>query len=712
MSSSYIYLFASVGVLFLGPVVYRTWRHKPSLLALLDGFVLGGVGGLVLFDVLPHAVEEASWMAVLAAGIGLLGPFAAERSRFKALRGTHSLVLLVSMLGIAIHGMLDGAALAPLVVAGREGSDMLSMAVVLHRVPVGIAVWWIVRPSAGRLWAFATLGAIALATVVGFGLSSFFAAGLHGSGSAILQALVGGALLHVVLHRHAPAELRHSYAGGDSSRSGLFEGLGVAAAVGFLVALHAVADPHVVHEVAHGAECLHDHAHDVVGGASYGMALWQLVLLSAPALLLGYLIAGALSVFVPKASFRWMGRGSHLSQSARGMAFGLPLPICSCGVVPVYRGLVAEKVPATAAMAFLIATPELGLESMLLSVPLLGADLAIARIGSAAAVALLVGWLVGRRVLRDQAANGAPALPETGMEPLGDLSRPSFKAKITSMLRVGLVDSVRETGPWIVIGLVVAAAMAPLPLERAFEGLPPGADVVLFALIGMPIYICASGSTPLAAMLVLKGLSPGAAIAFLLTGPATNLTTFGVLADVHGKKHALRFAVMVAVLSIIIGLGVNQFLTADVLESALEHGDHEGGLLSWAAVLVLGAAFAASVLRVGPRAYFGSIFKNRDPSANGADSQRPEPVESGSSCCSSAGADAADTASDHDCCKGESDSAESAEACGCSARDEAPKAESSCCSAPEEAPKAESSCCGAPVEAPKAAACCRGDKDD
>ena len=597
MPSTYMFLFASVGVLFLGPLVYRSWRRKPSLLAILDGFVFGAVGGLVLFDVLPHAFEEGTWMAAIAAGLGLLGPFAAERSRLPALRGTHAIVLAVSMLGIALHGMLDGAALAPLAVGGREGTDMLPMAVVLHRIPVGIAVWWIVRPSAGRLWAFAALTAIAVATVFGFGLSSTIAAGLPEPGGAILQAFVGGALLHVVLHRHAPHHAQPIEERGGPDRSGLFEGVGFVVALVFLVGLHAIADPHVAYE--HHAQ----HAHELHEGGvmfaagSYGASLLQLVLLSAPALLLGYLIAGALSVFVPKASLRWMGRGSSLGQSVRGVAFGLPLPICSCGVVPVYRGLVKERVPATAAMAFLIATPELGLESMLLSVPLLGADLAIARIVSAALVALLVGWLVGRRVVRDhdalrgQAGSAPGAEGPTRGEDLMAPPVPSLSARMGMMLRVGLVDSVRETGPWIIVGLVVAAGMVPLPLERLFQGLPPGADVVLFALIGMPIYICASGSTPLAAMLVLKGLSPGAAIAFLLTGPATNLTTFGVLADLHGRKNALRFAVAVAGLSILIGLGVNQFLDSSVLASALEHSESHSGFLSWASTLLLAAAF-------------------------------------------------------------------------------------------------------------------------
>ena len=114
----------------------------------------------------------------------------------------------------------------------------------------------------------------------------------------------------------------------------------------------------------------HDEHH--AGTLGYAQRFLHLMLETSPALLIGYALAGALKVALPRASLGWVSRGGSLSQAVRGMAFGIPIPICSCGVVPVYQGLVKRGVPAAAGMAFLVATPELGIESLLLSIPLLG----------------------------------------------------------------------------------------------------------------------------------------------------------------------------------------------------------------------------------------------------------------------------------------------------------------------------------------------------
>ncbi len=127
---------------------------------------------------------------------------------------------------------------------------------------------------------------------------------------------------------------------------------------------------------------------------------FQLALKGAPALLIAYLVAGFMSSFLTRSSIAWMRRGRQWNQAMRVMAVGLPFPICSCGVVPLYRTLVRSGAPATAAMAFLISTPELGLDAVLLSIPLLGGKMTIVRVVAAVLVALLVGWIVGRMVPR------------------------------------------------------------------------------------------------------------------------------------------------------------------------------------------------------------------------------------------------------------------------------------------------------------------------
>ena len=210
---------------------------------------------------------------------------------------------------------------------------------------------------------------------------------------------------------------------------------------------------------------------------------------------------------------------------ARGTAFGLPLPICSCGVLPFYETLARAGVPSAAGVAFLVATPELGIDAVLISLPLLGADLTVARIVAAVLVSGAVALFVSTQI-RQLPAEGAGSSQSAAARPL--------RERLLSGLRFSLGELVDNTAPWIIFGLIIAAVVAPILDLSAFQDLPLGLDVLCMALLGMPIYVCASGATPLVAVLVLNGLSPGAGLAFLLTGPATNATTFGVLRRLPG----------------------------------------------------------------------------------------------------------------------------------------------------------------------------------
>src|SRR5262249_2353500 len=142
-------------------------------------------------------------------------------------------------------------------------------------------------------------------------------------------------------------------------------------------------------------------------------------------------------------------------------------------------------------------------------------------------------------------------------------------------LRYGLVEVVDHVGPWLVAGLAVAALIEPLLAAPWLTHLPWGLDVLLFTLLGMPAYVCASGAPPLAAVLIANGVSPGAAIAFLLSGPGTNVTCFGVLSKLHGRRVAAFFGAAMVVVGMIVGLGVNLLVergAVAVPTLAHEHG--------------------------------------------------------------------------------------------------------------------------------------------
>jgi len=324
----------------------------------------------------------------------------------------------------------------------------------------------------------------------------------------------------------------------------------------------------------------------------------EMALESAPALLFAYAAVALMHAWDFDLK-RFLGRGSSLSQAVRGTLAGLPIPICSCGAVPIYRSLIHQRVPTPAAMSFLVATPELGISTLFLSWQLLGGEITLLRVASAALLALCVGLLVGRK---------APVLERPPVEAESSEGPTPLAVRARRGLAYGFGDMVDTTAPWILVGLAVAAALAPLLDAETFAHLPAGLDVPLFALIGMPLFVCASGSTPLAAVLIAKGVSPGATIAFLLTGPATNVTTFGVLARLHGRARTLSFALVAAVCTTVLGYAVNSILPNGSSVLPVAGHVHEGSPLQIVSLWLLGLLFAYSFLRQGTRGFVGQVI--------------------------------------------------------------------------------------------------------
>ncbi|MEC8930930.1 MAG: permease, partial [Candidatus Latescibacterota bacterium] len=217
-----------------------------------------------------------------------------------------------------------------------------------------------------------------------------------------------------------------------------------------------------------------------------------------------------------------------------------------------------------------------------------------------AIVALVTGWAIGRFAL--------PLLPTVADPSENTTPTASLKERVASGLRLGLGEVVDTTAPWILVGLALAAAAQALLGSSLPSLLPQGFEVETLALLGMPAYVCASGATPLVAVLIANGVSPGAALAFLLTGPATNVTTVGVLTRLHGRRVAVLFAGAVVLLAIVLGRSVNVFFDLGSSVPALSLSmDHEGGL-SDLCLLLVGLLFAGSLLRRGPRGFVGELF--------------------------------------------------------------------------------------------------------
>jgi uncharacterized membrane protein YraQ (UPF0718 family) len=573
-------LFAlALAAMVVGPVTYRL-ASGGGWLAGLDAFATVAIVGLLLLHVMPDAIHELGVWALALLAAGWVIPGLVERSGAVSAKSAHNVAIWLAVAGLAVHTMLDGVAISS-ADPTSSGSTELAVAVVLHRIPVGMFVWAVPRTAYGKRTAAGLLVLIAISTLVGFGLGLEYMAGTGGPFLAGFQALVAGSLIHVALHQ-SPGHGHQKR--GLEIRVGEF--LGTLLAVGLLVGLSGLASVNSGYSTE-------------VGLPAFTRRFVELSLLSAPALLLGYALAGILGTSLPRASVRWMGRGSHLAQSARGVLFGAPLPVCSCGVVPLYQSLITRGAPPAAAMAFLVATPELGIEAVILSVPLLGTELTIARVICAVAVALIVGWVVGSR---------AAASTTTPIEEKTDVEEMSLGTRVRKSVSVGFGDVLDETAPWILAGLAVAAVIDPAWLGSLMAGVPAGVDVALFAVVGVPLYVCASGATPLAAAFILGGVSPGAAVAFLLAGPATNVTTFGLLSRLHSRSIAALFGVTVIAMATVLGILVNRVVSVEsALLSAAEH--HDSSTLQIVCLGVLLFACVVSLYRNGPRAWIMTIVK-------------------------------------------------------------------------------------------------------
>ncbi len=600
---SLLLLALSIGGLIAGPVIYGLASRRRVVLDFLDGFVLVAICGLLIVAVLPQSIHELGWQAVVAALAGVLFPLLFERSGDDHGRRAVLPILIPAVIGLIAHATLDGVMLSQAgshAHGGEHGHDggsmAIALAVVLHRLPVGIALWSVTRRTFGTGYAVAVLAGIGLFTGVGFAV----APPLAGAGGSLplLQAFMAGALLHVVIHRPEP--------GGDHEHGHGPENGGAHA--------HAHAHAHArAHgpmsqwpwaEVAGGAAAgvalwLLPHSHTPVDWATYGERILSVALQGAPILLLGHLLAGLVVALLPRRPRAWLGRGSTAGQALRGIAAGAPLPLCSCGIAPVYRGLIKCGVPATAALALLMATPEIGVESFLLTWVLLGAPLTVARFVAAGVLALLIGWLVGR-IVKGVASGDCSSLDD---EP-----RPPLAQRLKQAIPYGFGDVVHDTAPWLLLGLATAAAGPWLRTVGTFSSWPVGLDVVVFALVGIAIYVCASAATPIAAMMILLGVSPGAALAFLLAGPATNVSTYRVLNELHSRRVAMIVAASVLAAAVALGFGLNQ-LFPNPFSTVIS--PQVGGAYPWYQWVSLGlltVAFGLTIVQLGPRRLVDTVL--------------------------------------------------------------------------------------------------------
>jgi hypothetical protein len=278
----------------------------------------------------------------------------------------------------------------------------------------------------------------------------------------------------------------------------------------------------------------------------------------SPYILLGFLFAGILHAFVkPNLMSRHLA-GNGFKQSFKAALLGVPLPLCSCGVLPTAISLRRSGASTAATTSFLIATPQTGVDSIAATYSLLGLGFAILRPAAALLSAILGGTVMGRLT------HDVNLTPEKCCETTKEKWQPTLLGKIRETLRYGFVDMVGSVGKWLVIGLVVAALITVLVPDDFFVQFAhcPLIAMLAVVLIAVPMYVCATGSIPIALSLMMKGLTPGVAFVFLMAGPAVNFASYTLLSRAMGRRNTLIYIAIIALSAIGIGLMVDYLLPA------------------------------------------------------------------------------------------------------------------------------------------------------
>ena len=331
-------------------------------------------------------------------------------------------------------------------------------------------------------------------------------------------------------------------------------------------------------------------------------AVWAILEEASVYLLVGFLLAGVLAVLVPRQLLtRLVGTGK-LKSVLWGSVLGAPLPLCSCGVLPTAVGLRKEGATPGATVAFLVATPETGADSISLTYALTDPLMTVFRPIAGVLTAIVAGILTNLFGVTERPAGvdavNAPAddgdqghghghahahdhghdhdhhHAEFPQAPTAGGPRRAIVGTVSRIMRYGFRDLLDDVAWWLVLGLVLSAIVEVALPANLFEGIWGGgvASMLLMLVLSIPLYTCAASSTPMAAALALKGLSPGAALVFLLAGPATNIGSLVVLLKVLGMRAVGVYLAAVTIMTLAAGFALNALYQAWGIDPRLTFG--------------------------------------------------------------------------------------------------------------------------------------------
>lgn len=298
-------------------------------------------------------------------------------------------------------------------------------------------------------------------------------------------------------------------------------------------------------------------------------ALLNILNQMSPYILLGFILAGMLHVFIRPDTMSRHLSGHGWRPVVKAALLGIPLPLCSCGVLPTAVALRRQGASKGASTSFLIATPQTGVDSIAATYALLGLPFAIVR-----PIAALVGSVAGGMAVDRSDKDGDNDMPVTASatacsdgccQSAAEAEAPrGFINKMWAAVKYGLTDMVASVGKWLVIGLVVAAVITVAVPDSLFLSLAeyPRLAMLVMVAVAVPMYVCATGSIPIAMSLMLKGLTPGVGFVLLMAGPAANFASVMVLSKSLGRRVTAVYVLSVVVTAILFGLLIDYLLPA------------------------------------------------------------------------------------------------------------------------------------------------------
>ena len=336
----------------------------------------------------------------------------------------------------------------------------------------------------------------------------------------------------------------------------------------------------------------------------YVESFYELLLEMAPWLLLGFLFAGLLHVYMPKGSIRkYMGRNT-LKSVIYASLLGIPLPLCSCGVIPTGVAFHKEGASKGATVSFLISTPQTGVDSILATYSLLGLPFALLR-----PVVAFFSGIFGGIVTNYSDKKIEPLSIEESQDE--DSVEKFPNGKLRAMLNYAFHDFLMDIAKWLIIGLAIAALISVLLPDDFFVSYLDNEllSMLIVLVASVPVYVCATGSIPIAAVLMMKGLSPGAALVFLMAGPATNVATMAVIGNAINKKTMMIYVSVIIMSAMFFGWLTNMFLPAHWFTLIGDHSGHQHELIPYWLKWVSGVALIVLIVNGYFRRY---LFKKNN----------------------------------------------------------------------------------------------------